>query len=95
MSSSYARRARRLARKGSPTPDYILEPETSDEWRTEIAEYLAYYEQELESDQPILRDRIAKLIEECPYGEVKAWARERYSRNRNLSLAVGARLPEA
>ncbi len=38
MSSSEARRARRRARKGSTTPDYILEPETPEEWRAEIAE---------------------------------------------------------
>jgi hypothetical protein len=41
MSSSDARRARRLASKGSTASGYILEPETPDEWRAEIADYFA------------------------------------------------------
>ncbi len=72
MSSSDARRARRLALKGSTNSDYILEPETPDEWRAEIADYFAFYEEEPIS--PYLRERIDKLIEACPYESVKAWA---------------------
>ncbi len=75
MSSSEARRARRLARKGSTTPDYILEPETPDEWRAEIADYFAFYEDEGEADLSIMREVIDKLIEACPHEDVKAWAR--------------------
>jgi hypothetical protein len=74
MSSSDARRARRLARKSSTTPDYIHEPETADEWRAEIADYFAFYEDE-EADLPIIRERIERLIEACPHEAVKAWAR--------------------
>ena len=62
MSSSDARRARRLALKGSTTPDYTLEPETPDEWRAEIADYFAFYEDEGEPISPYLRERIDKLL---------------------------------
>ncbi len=78
MSSSDARRARRLARKRPKTPDYIFEPETPDEWRAEIEDYIAYYEDEVETDQPMIRERIDKLIEACPHEDVKAWARDRW-----------------
>lgn len=78
MSSSEARRARRLARKGSPTSDYIFEPETAEEWLTEIAEYFAYYNEELEAAQPLIRTRIEKLIEACPHEEVRTWAQQRW-----------------
>ncbi len=74
MSCSDARRTRRLARKGSTAPDYILEPETPDEWRAEIADYFAFYEDEGEADLSILREVIDKLIEACPHEDVKAWA---------------------
>ncbi len=75
MSSSDARRARRLALKGSTNSDYILEPETPDEWRAEIADYFALYEEERGGDLPIIRERIDKLIKACPHEDVKAWAR--------------------
>ncbi len=75
MSWSDARRARRLARKRPKAPDYILEPETPDEWRAEIEDYIAYYEDEVEADQPITRERIDKLIGACPHEDVEAWAR--------------------
>jgi hypothetical protein len=78
MSSSYARRARRLARKYPEEPDYLREPETPDEWRAEIETYLDFDEHELKRDLPIIRERIAQLIETCPHEEVKAWARERW-----------------
>ena len=78
MSSSYARRARRLARKYPEEPDYLLEPETPAEWRAEIAAYLDFDEHELKRDLPIIRERIAELIEACPHEEVKAWAQERW-----------------
>jgi hypothetical protein len=76
MSSSEARRARRLARKYPSAPDYILEPETPEEWRSEIAESFASYDEELETARPLIRARIEKLIEACPHEEVKAWARD-------------------
>ncbi len=75
MSSSDARRARRLASKGSTASGYILEPETPDEWRAEIADYFAFYEDEGEADLSIMREVIDKLIEACPHEDVKAWAR--------------------
>ena len=75
MSSSDARRARRLARKGSTASGYILEPEIPDEWRAEIADYFAFYEDEAEANLSIMREVIDKLIEACPHEDVKAWAR--------------------
>jgi hypothetical protein len=75
MSSSYGRRARRLARKQPEDPDYLLGPETPAEWRAEIAAYLDFDEHELKRDLPIIRERVAELIEACPHEEVKAWAR--------------------
>ena len=75
MSCSDARRARRLALKGSTNSDYILEPETPDEWRAEIADYFAFYEAEGEADLSIMREVIDRLIEACPHEDVKAWAR--------------------
>ena len=75
MSCSDARRARRMARKGSTHPDYLHEAETPDEWRAEIADYFAFYQEEVQSDQAIIRERIEKLIEACPHEDVKAWAR--------------------
>ncbi len=78
MSSSYARRARRLARKYAEEPDYLLEPETPAEWRAEIESYLDFDEHELKRDLPIIRERIGQLIEACPYEDVKAWARDRW-----------------
>ena len=75
MSCSDARRARRLARKGSMPSDYLLEPETPDEWRAEIADYFAFYEDEDDTDLSILREVIDRLIEACPHEDVKAWAR--------------------
>ena len=75
MSCSDARRARRLARKGSTHPDYLHEAETPDEWRAEIADYFAFYQEEGEIDPPIIRVRIERLIEACPHEDVKAWAR--------------------
>ena len=77
MSSSYARRARRLARRYPEEPDYLLEPETPAEWRAEIAAYLDFDEHELKRDLPIIRERIGQLIEACPHEEVKAWAQGR------------------
>ena len=77
MRSSYARRARRLAGKQPEEPDYLLEPETPAEWRAEIAAYLDFDEHELKRGLPIIRERIAQLIEACPHQDVKAWARER------------------
>ncbi len=78
MSSSYARRARRLGRKYPEETDYLREPETPDEWRAEIAAYLDFDEHELKRDLPIIRERIAGLIKACPHEEVKAWAKERW-----------------
>ncbi len=78
MSCSEARRARRLARKYPREPDYLLEPETPAEWRAEIESYLDFDEHELKHDLPIIRERIAQLIEACPHEDVKAWARERW-----------------
>ena len=80
MSSSYARRARRLARKHPEEPDYLREPETPAEWRAEIESYLDFDEHELKRDLPIIRERIEQLIEACPHEEVRAWARERWRR---------------
>ena len=74
MSCSEARRARRLARKHPSTPDYILDPETPEEWRAEIADYFAFYEDEGEADLSIMREVIDRLIEACPHEDVKAWA---------------------
>lgn len=82
MSCSEARRARRLARKQPPAPDYILEPVTPDEWKAETKGYITYYLDELESDQPIIRERIEKLIQACPHEDVKAWAWQRWQRAR-------------
>jgi hypothetical protein len=82
MSSSYARRAKRLARKYPEEPDYLREPETPAEWRAEIAAYLDCDEHELKRDLPIIRERIAQLIEACPHEEVKAWARVRWHQTR-------------
>ena len=76
MSSSEARRARRLARKYPSAPDYILEPETPEEWRSEIAWSFAYHDEELETARTLIAARIEKLIEACPHEEVKAWARD-------------------
>ncbi len=76
MSSSEARRARRLARKYPSAPDYILEHETPEQWRSEIAESFAYHDEELETARPLIGARIEKLIEACPHEEVKAWARD-------------------
>ena len=75
MSSSDAKRARRRARKYSEEPDYLLEPKTPDEWRAEIADYFAFYEDEGDADLSILREVIDRLIEACPHEDVKAWAR--------------------
>ena len=77
MSSSDARRARRLARKYPEEPDYLLEPETPAEWQAEIESYLDFDEHELKRDLPIIRERIEGLIEACPYKDVKAWARDK------------------
>ena len=76
MSSSYARRAKRLARKSPEEPDYLREPETPVEWQAEIESYLDFDEHELKRDLPIIRERIGQLTETCPL-EVKAWARAR------------------
>ncbi len=78
MSSSYARRARRLARKYPEGPDYLREPETPAEWQAEIESYLDFDEHELKRDLPIIRKRIAQLIEACPHEAVRVWARDRW-----------------
>ena len=82
MSCSEARRARRLARKYPEEADYLLEPETPAEWRTEIESYFDFDEHDLKRDLPIIRKRIQHLIEACPHEEVKAWARERWGETR-------------
>lgn len=76
MSSSEARRARRLARKYPEEPDYLREPETPAEWRAEIESYLDFNEHELKRDLSIIRDWIRQLIEACPHEDVEAWAQE-------------------
>lgn len=77
MSCSEARRARRLARRFPKEPDYLLEPETPDEWRTEIEGYFDFDEHELDRDLPIIRERIEQLIKACPHEDVRAWAQRR------------------
>ncbi len=77
MSSSYARRARRLARKYPEEPDYLLEPVTPEEWQADIESYFTHLDEEPESDWPLIRSRIEALIEACPHARVKVWAKQR------------------
>lgn len=69
-----ARRTRRLARKKGPKPDYFLEAETPDEWRSEMDSYFTYFEDEPASDWPLIRSTIERLIEACPHEDAKLWA---------------------
>jgi hypothetical protein len=80
MSSSYARRARRLARKYPQTPDYLLEPVTPEEWQADIESYFTHLKEEPESDWPLIRSRIEALIDACPHAGVKVWAQEKLAR---------------